>query len=165
MATGKINPISSISGTITRNNSISGQTSSSGGGTVDHSKLSNRDLDNQHPVSAITNLQELLDEKLDSTTALPLIEEALQTKAKGLFYDLNKELSTKSYWYLTSEIDPITKQGTKASVISGPYDLGASGGGGGGVTEVTLTNIDSSTGESMWPGAVSVGASCNLKVR
>ena len=165
MATGKINSISSISGTITRNNSISGQTSSSGGGTVDHSKLSNRDLDNQHPVSAITNLQELLDEKLDSTTALPLIEEALQTKAKGLFYDLNKELSTKSYWYLTSEIDPITKQGTKASVISGPYDLGASGGGGGGVTEVTLTNIDSSTGESMWPGAVSVGASCNLKVR
>lgn len=34
-----------------------------GGGTSDHSQLSNRDLPNQHPISAITNLQTSLNNK------------------------------------------------------------------------------------------------------
>ena len=32
-----------------------------GGGTVDHRQLSNRDADDQHPIKAITGLQEILD--------------------------------------------------------------------------------------------------------
>ena len=66
---------------------------------------------------------------------------------------------------MTSEIDPVTQQGTKASIISGPYDLGAGGGGGGGgVTEVTLTNVDPDTGLKMWPTSVALEAPCQIGI-
>jgi hypothetical protein len=58
--------------------------------------------------------------------------------------------------------------GTKESVISGPYDLGAGGGGGGGgsgVTEITLSvATDPETGKQMWPMYVAVGGSCVIGV-
>ena len=44
-----------------------------------------------------TDLREELDSKLDSNTALPLIEEAVKNKAKGLYFDAAKELAKKSY--------------------------------------------------------------------
>ena len=36
-------------------------------GTVDHNKLINRDMKDQHPIQAINGLEEQLDEKIDST--------------------------------------------------------------------------------------------------
>ena len=82
MASGSINRRQPISGTISKGGS--------GSGSADHNKLFNRDADNQHPISAIDGLQNILDSKLDSETALPLIEEAVQGKAKGLYYDAKK---------------------------------------------------------------------------
>lgn len=135
------------------------------GGVTDHTRLVNRDLPDQHPIDAITDLRTELStlnrNKLDASTALPLIDEALQSKAKGMYYDAKKELARKSYWYLCAEIDPVTKQGTKDSIISGPYDLGMGGGGGGnaggGVTDVKVTQQD-------WPGTVVVGADTKISV-
>lgn len=83
MATGTITPNKSIAGTISKK-TVSGTIATGVGGVSDHEKLTNRDAPNQHPISAIENLSQVLDSKLDSKTALPLIEEALKTKAKGL---------------------------------------------------------------------------------
>lgn len=44
--------------------------SSGGGGTDDHTQLINRDVDNQHPMSAITDLDSTLTTKLDAANAL-----------------------------------------------------------------------------------------------
>ena len=173
MLSGKINQNKTLNADIKTNaqttTTANGSISSGGGsGSSDHKRLINRDAANQHPISAITGLQEILDSKLESSTALPLIEDALQNKAKGLYYDYNKILAEKSYWYLTAEIDPETNIGTVDSVISGPYDLGAgggSGGGGGGLTEVDLIPaLDPETGESMWPTYVAVGGECIIGV-
>lgn len=168
MALGKITNTGNITGKISTTTKNTSATISSGGGSSDHNRLFNRDAENQHPISAITNLQKLLDSKLESKTALPLIEEATKYKAKGLYFDAKKELNKKSYWYLTSEIDPITKQGTKESIISGPYDLGAGGGGSGGGTSLTKITlgiaIDPETGKQLWPYNVSVGSKCEIGV-
>ena len=86
MANGSINNKQSISGSVSK-----------GSGSADHSRLFNRDAENQHPIEAIEGLRAELDEKLDSETALPLIEEAIKNKAKGLYYDAKKELARKSY--------------------------------------------------------------------
>ena len=140
MASGTINNKKQLSGSVTsRNASFTAKASASGGGSTDHNRLVNRELEDQHPISAITGLQGELDSKLNSKTAMPLIDEAISGKAKGLYFDAMKQLARKSYWYLTSEVDPVTKMGTKDSVISGPYDLGqGGGGGGGGVTTVSI---------------------------
>jgi len=147
-----------ISGKINSTRDHHGNISTSVG-NWDHNRLLNRTIDDQHPISAITDLQEILDKKLDSETALPLIEEAVKNKAKGLYYDAMKELARKPYWYLTSEIDPVTKMGTKASIISGPYDLGqgGGGGGGGGVTTVTIKGVE-------WPAAIVAGGQAKIQV-
>lgn len=56
--------------------------------------------------------------------------------------------------------------GTKESIISGPYNLGAGGGGGGGSTEVVLNiALDPATGEPMWPYNTSVGSTCVIGVK
>jgi hypothetical protein len=140
MASGKIQDKNTISGSISTSSSLKAAISS-GGGSTDHNRLTNRAAEDQHPIEAITGLRKELDSKLDSKTALPLIEEATQGKAKGLYFDAKKELARKSYWYLTSEVDPKTKMGTKESIISGPYDLGAGGGtgGGGGYSTIMVT--------------------------
>lgn len=54
--------------------------------------------------------------------------------------------------------------GTKSSVISGPYNLGAGGGGGGGTTEVTLLSTNPETGEALWPTAVSLNATTTIGI-
>ena len=150
-------------GKLTSNNSTQAGKINPGSGFTDHTRLLNRDAENQHPISAIEGLRSELDSKLNSTTAMPLIEEALKGKAKGLYFDAMKEFARKSYWYLTSEIDPNTKMGTKESIISGPYDLGmgggsGGGGGGGGVTSVTISPYE-------WPTSVTVGGQTELKVK
>ena len=149
MANGKRTLTGSISSGQTLTGSVKG-----GSGTTDHSRLTNRANEDQHPIEAIAGLREELNGKLDSNTALPLINQALKGKAKGLYFDALKELARKSYWYLTAEIDETTGLGTKNSIISGPYDLGMGGGsgGGGGVTSVAVTQLN-------WPIAASVGNS------
>lgn len=42
--------------------------------TSDHSKLTNRDLPDQHPISAISNLTTELDKRLDDNDALTNLE-------------------------------------------------------------------------------------------
>lgn len=151
MANGKRTLVGSISSGQTLTGSVKG-----GSGTTDHSRLINRANEDQHPIEAIAGLRDELDSKLNSTTALPLIDEALKGKAKGLYFDALKELARKSYWYLTAEIDPKTGLGTKNSIISGPYDLGmgggSGGGGGGGVTTVSVKQVE-------WPTVAPVGNS------
>lgn len=44
------------------------------GGTSDHSKLTNLDAPDQHPISAITNLETALDNKLDASGFLTNLE-------------------------------------------------------------------------------------------
>jgi hypothetical protein len=96
MASGKITNKNTISGSISSGNSLNASITA-GSGTTDHNRLTNRTLKDQHPVEAITGLRDELDSKLDSKTALPLIEEAVQNKAKGLYFDAKKELAKKSY--------------------------------------------------------------------
>ena len=56
--------------------------------------------------------------------------------------------------------------GTKESIISGPYNLGAGGGGGGGSTEVVLNiALDPTTGETMWRYNTAVGSTCVIGVK
>ena len=145
MASGKITNKTTLSGAISSGNNLKNATVTGGSGTTDHSRLINRTNENQHPIEAITGLRTELDAKLDSNTALPLIDKALTGKAKGLYFDALKELARKSYWYLTAEIDPKTGLGTKESIISGPYDLGMGGSGGssgGGVTDVKVKQVN-----------------------
>ena len=174
MASGKIITKNTINGTISAGNNLTKASIASGGGTLDHDRLVNRDATDQHPIDAITGLRKELDSKLNSKTALPVIEEALEEvgemiedlsdvlhgNAKGLYFDTLKELNRKSYWYLTSEIDPKTGLGTKESIISGPYDLGAGGGGGsggGGLTTVTIKQLN-------WPTTVIIGSPLSLAI-
>lgn len=86
-----------ITGSITTRQTISGASVTTGGGTNDHSRLTNRDAADQHPISAIQGLQKALDQKLDSETAMPIIEEAIKTKAKGLYYGPTTEFPDKNY--------------------------------------------------------------------
>ena len=99
MASGKITNKTALSGSISSGNNLTSGTIAGGSGTTDHSRLINRANEDQHPIEAITGLRSELDSKLNSTTALPLINEALQGKAKGLYFDALKELARKSYWY------------------------------------------------------------------
>ena len=92
-----------IHGTISSNKPLNG-TVTAGGGTSDHNRLHNRDLHDQHPIEAITDLAKILNEKLDSATIKPIIQqlkegldEALKFTAKGLYYDSMKEFARKPY--------------------------------------------------------------------
>jgi hypothetical protein len=93
--TGKISTNKSHSGKI----NVAPNTTSkiSSGGSTDHNRLFNREAADQHPIEAITGLEDLLEAKLDAKTALPLINTALKTKACGLYYDAMKELNRKAY--------------------------------------------------------------------
>ena len=149
MASGKLSPThATLSGNINSSSqqSLKGTAVSSVWST-DHNRLTNRGKADQHPIEAITDLRKELDSKLDSNTALPLIEEAVKNKAKGLYFDTAKELAEESYWYLTAEIDPVTGMGTKESIISGPYDLDTTG----------VETINGKTGE-VWLTATDVNA-------
>ena len=141
MASGKITSKQSLSASLNAKSNFNASVTT-GSGTTDHNRLVNRDSQDQHPIEAITNLRAELDSKLESATALPLIEESVKGKAKGLYFDAKRELNRKAYWYLTSEIDPKTELGTKESIISGPYDLGMGGGSGGGGTGSGITTVE-----------------------
>jgi hypothetical protein len=92
----EINPkIKKISGKIDLAPDLKGKVSS--GGVTDHERLFNREAADQHPIKAITGLEKILDNKLDSNTAMPLINDALKNKACGLYFDAMKELAKKSY--------------------------------------------------------------------
>ena len=170
MASGTIKTKQSISGSIAqtgrKNASATG-----GAGVTDHNRLYNRDAENQHPISAISGLQKVLDSKVNTADIEDIIKQLLDKKAKGLYFDADKKFGKKSYWYMTSEIDEATGQGNPGImgeyIVSGPYDIGSGGGGGGGgggVTTVTLTNKDPETSEPWWPTAIAVGAQVILKV-
>ena len=66
---GEIEPKKNINGTL------------EGKGTKDHNRLINRDLADQHPISAITDLEDTLDTKLDSETVTPIINKSIKNKA------------------------------------------------------------------------------------
>ena len=106
MASGKLSPTHTIlSGNISSSSQQSLKGAAAGsGGTADHNRLTNRDKANQHPIEAITGLRKELDSKLDSNTALPLIEEAVKNKAKVLVCHLRSRLlSIFSHEHTTSE--------------------------------------------------------------
>lgn len=86
-----------IVGNITSRNSITGGSATRGSGVSDHTRLTNRDAADQHPIEAITGLEEVLDSKLDSETALPLIDKALKSKGAGLFYDVECKHAKNPY--------------------------------------------------------------------
>jgi len=169
---GKINKNStSISGTINSTAPSTGSVTSAAGGTSDHKRLANRSAADQHPISAITNLQDILDSKATKVELDELKAQLTEKRAKGLYYDFNSTFAKKPYWYLVSEVDSETGQGIPGDdgryIVSGPYDLGQGGGGGGsggGITTVTLVNRDPETSEYLWPTAVAIGADVNLKV-
>ncbi len=57
----------------------------SGGGTTDHAQLTNRDAANQHPISAITDLQTTLDNKQDKSALETDVEALGFTKNTGTY--------------------------------------------------------------------------------
>ena len=69
---------------------------SGGSGTTDHSALSNRDLADQHPISAITNLQSGLDAKIDVADR-GVANGVASLNASGLIPASQLSLSTWSY--------------------------------------------------------------------
>lgn len=75
----------------------SGGSGSGAGGTTNHSKLTNRDNDNEHPINAITGLQSALDSKANT--------DDIPTKISQLENDNG---------YLTSESDPTVSEWAKA---------------------------------------------------
>ena len=175
MASGTIKSKQSLSGSISATDQKTA-TATGGSGVTDHNRLFNRDAANQHPISAITGLQDVLDEKVDAAEIAQIIAQASDKKAKGLYLDVDKKFARKVYWWLTSEVDPVTGQGDPGNagqyIVSGPYSLGSGGGsgsgggdsGGSGVTTVTLTNKDPVTKEPWWPTSIAVGAQTILKV-
>ena len=104
-------------------------------GTLIHSKLLGRDEKNQHPIAAITGLED----------GLYKINTKLSKKADSMESD-------GQYWYLTAD----------GERIAGPYDLGSGGGSGTGGGGSSITNI--SIVSKDWPSTISYGAECKLKV-
>ena len=81
----------------TKQNIITDIVLSSGGGTKDHNKLKNRDMENQHPITAITDLPAKLTE-LDTTDADlqdKILSETTRATTKEIKLEtaINKEIS------------------------------------------------------------------------
>ena len=72
---GQVEPKKNINGTL------------EGKWVKDHNRLTNRDLNDQHPISAITGLEDTLDTKLDSETVAPIIERSITRKTTAAWYD------------------------------------------------------------------------------
>lgn len=77
----------SLRATIEEKENLSGSVAqSSGGGTADHSRLTNRDAADQHPISAITGLRGELDSKLGEKDLDAAVDDALaKAKESGEF--------------------------------------------------------------------------------
>ena len=101
MANGKLSPThTTLSGNISSNSqqSMNGRaTGGGGGGTADHTRLTNRDAADQHPISAITNLQDVLATKATQADLADIRAKLADKKAKGLYYDLDKRFAKKSF--------------------------------------------------------------------
>lgn len=56
------------------------------GGTTDHNLLKNRDMNNQHPINAITGLEDALDDRVTNENLIAEVDSALKSaKDSGLF--------------------------------------------------------------------------------
>ena len=122
--------------TVGENGELTFTKAGSGGeGTLIHSKLLGRDEKNQHPMAAITGLED----------GLYRINNDIKKKADNMESD-------GQYWYLTSG----------GERIAGPFDLGSGGGGGGGGGGSSITQI--SILAKNWPSTISLGAECKLTV-
>lgn len=101
--------------------------SSAGGGTKDHNKLVNRDLENQHPISAITELENelnklatadsdnynTLDTKIDDTKAdIQQDITNLSNTVQSNYTTLNNKIDTVNQ-ELTSDIDNLAEDVSK----------------------------------------------------
>ena len=94
--------------------------SESGGGTDDHSMLTNRDLDNQHPISAITGLSDSLsslDGKVDTEKdRAERIEGGLDSRISSIESKIPSEASSQNK---LADIDYVnTELATKQDTIS-----------------------------------------------
>ena len=80
-----------------------GEDAEGGGGTSDHAQLTNRDAADQHPISAISGLQDALDDKQPKGNYITEVPSEYVTK---------NELAGKGY--LTEETDPTVPSWAKA---------------------------------------------------
>lgn len=103
--------IKSINGTTLLG---SGNIEIGGTGTTDHSMLTNRDIANQHPISSITGLETVLNEKADtdSVYTISAMNTLLNTKSDTSHNHNLNDLSEKSYNSLTD----------KPTLFSGSYN-------------------------------------------
>lgn len=72
-----------------QDNSVNATFGISQGGTIDHTKLKNRDLPDQHPISAITNLTQILEEIVRKTNGY-IYEQGVSSNAWTIVHNLNK---------------------------------------------------------------------------
>ena len=84
MASGTIKPKQSLNGSISATDQKTA-TTTGGSGVTDHNRLFNRDAENQHPISAITGLENALAEKVNTTDIAGIISQATDKKAKAYF--------------------------------------------------------------------------------
>ena len=97
---------------IQKREAVTTDVSLSSGGTSDHNKLKNRDMENQHPISAITGLSEKLDTKQDVIPDIETIREGATLGSTALQavpdeYITEPELNAKGYLTSYTETDPI----------------------------------------------------------
>lgn len=100
MASGKLSPTHTIlSGNISSSSqhSLQGTAAAGSGGTADHRRLTNRDAYDQHPITAITGLQDALVTKATKADLIEIRAQLADKKAKGLYYDLDKRFAKKSF--------------------------------------------------------------------
>lgn len=108
---GQVEPKKNINGTL------------EGKWVKDHNRLTNRDLNDQHPISAITGLEDTLDTKLNSETVTPIIERSITRKATAAWYDKYGRYGDCGWWFLSEEVpEGITPD--RSILISGPYLMG-----------------------------------------
>lgn len=125
----------------------------SGGGTSDHSLLTNRDAINQHPISSITDLQTALNSKSDTSHNHTLV--SLSEKSYNSLTDIPTEFNPASHTQTISTITNLqtelnSKQatlvsGTNIKSINGTTLLGSGNidiGGTGTTDHSMLTNRD-----------------------
>ena len=100
MASGKLSPTHTIlSGNISSSSqqSMKGTTTGGSSGTADHRRLTNRDASDQHPITAISGLQDALATKATKADLIEIRAQLADKKAKGLYYDLDKRFAKKSF--------------------------------------------------------------------
>lgn len=123
-----------------------------GGGTSDHSQLSNRDAADQHPVSAITGLQTALNGKQDTLTAgsgISIVNNIISATggggggvSSGLITDMQEILRSVAYYSadvssLIAGLSQYVGRGGDTPSTGRPVSVGYSG------TTATVNNLKS----------------------